>query len=218
MDITTTPKFENAKALMEDYLKAFGIDRICNITPVPGSGVSLEPLNTACVILIGTQTDAEKVPVADWLTITGNLLLRNASSDVTPLLLGPEFEKTEPGRRTAEDLQYIIDLSALYQCYLHNPVETYCVYDDVMALKDKESLHPIAVALGLSHPRGLASMGFDPDEHRPLFEEITFFGHVITQKRPDLTLLVALQNAWQKQKNSGIALKLEDGVVRIIPT
>lgn len=217
MDLTATPMFDNAKALMEDYLKAFGIDRFPAIVPMPGSGVSLESDGRAYAIVIGTETDVEKVPVADWVIVTGNLLLHSAGSDVTPLLLGPEFEKNEQSRRTAEDLQYIIDLSAIYQCYLQNPVETYCVYDDAVALKDEASLHPLAVALGLSHPRGLASMGFDPDEHRPLFEETAFFKHVITNKRPDLALLVALQNVWQKQHNSSISLKLDNGVVRILP-
>lgn len=206
--------YEKAKAFMEDHLKAFGAEPFPEIVQMPGSGISFLSDKNEVAIIIGSETNVDTVPVADWLVVAGKVLLHNLGSDVVPLLLAPESKADDASLRVAEDLHYVVDLAAIYQCYLQNPVEAYCIYDEAIELKDEASLHPIAVALGLSHPRGLFSMGFNKEEHEPVFEESDFFKPVIVQKRPDLSLLVSLQNAWQKHMKSGVRIVNEEGVLR----
>ncbi|WP_345970731.1 hypothetical protein WCX72_02665 [Sulfurimonas sp. HSL1-6] len=208
--------FEKAKAFMLDHLKAFGVDPLPPVIETRGKGVSLLQNEEGSVIVIGSATDTETLPLVEWMVATGKALLQQQGSDIVPLLLGNESENNKELLRIADDLFYIIDLAAIYQCYLQNPVEAYCIYDDAIELKDEESLHPIAVALGLSHPRGLEAMGFDKKEHAVVVEEAEFFKPVVIQKRPDLSLLIALQNAWQKQKGSDFRLRVEGQVLRFL--
>lgn len=208
--------FEKAKAFMLDHLKAFGVDPLPPVIETRGKGVSLLQNEKESIIFIGSSTDTETLPLVEWMVATGKALLHQQGSDIVPLILGAESNNNEQLLRVADDLFYIIDLAAIYQCYLQNPLEAYCIYDDAIELKDEESLHPIAVALGISHPRGLAAMGFDKKEHAPVFEEAEFFKPVITQKRPDLSLLIALQNAWQKQKESPIRLSVKGQMIRFM--
>jgi hypothetical protein len=210
--------FHKAKAVVEDHLKAFGVSAFPPFTEVPGKGVFFHPGEYGPVIAVGKETVIDDVPLAEWLVIAGNALLHQGGSDITPLHLGPESEADEDNMRTADDLFYIVDLAAIYQCYLTNPVEVYCIYDEAIELGDEASLHPLAVALGLPHPRGLESMGFEPKKHQDVFEEADFFKPVITQKRPDLSLLIALGNAWQKHKGTAIKITLEQGVLRFSKT
>jgi len=205
--------FDKARSMMEDYLNAFGVDRFPPIIETEGKGVSFQPDPEGPAILIGRETVVDSVPLAEWLVTTGNTLLYQIGSDIAPLFLGSESEEGERNMRVADDLYYIADLAAIYQCYLQNPVETYCIYDDAIELKDEASLHPIAVALGLSHPKGLVSMGFNTLDHEAVFEEAEFFRPVITQKRPDLSLLVSLMNAWQKQKKVDIKISNKMGIL-----
>lgn len=206
--------FEQAKAVMEDYLKAFMVNPLPPIVEAPGSGVAFRPEGEHNVIAVGVDTEFKSVPFVDWMVAVGKALLQQFGSDMAVLHFGPESEADDACRRMAEDLHYVADLAAIYQCYLQNPVEAYCIYDEAVVQKDEPSLHPIAVALGLSHPRGLESMGFDRRAHAEVFEEAEFFKAVVTRKRPDLSLLVGLQNVWQKQVRSGVTLALEGGVVR----
>jgi hypothetical protein len=206
--------FDEAKAFMEDGLRVFGVNPVPPIVETPGEGVAFRSDANGGVIAIGSDTDIKKVPMAEWMVAVGKALLQQNGSGLAALHLGPESEEDDVNRRVADDLHYVADLAAIYQCYLHNPVEAYCSYDDAVAANDKASLHPIAVALGLSHPRGLEAMGFDKREHAEVFEEADFFKPVITQKRPDLSLIVALQNVWQKQLGVDVKITLEDGVVR----
>ncbi|WP_345973041.1 hypothetical protein [Sulfurimonas diazotrophicus] len=208
--------FEKAKAFMLDHLKAFGVDPLPPVIETRGKGVSLLQNEEGSVIVIGSATDTETLPLVEWMVATGKALLQQQGSDIVPLLLGNESENNKELLRIADDLFYIIDLAAIYQCYLQNPVEAYCIYDDAIELKDEESLHPIAVALGLSHPRGLEAMGFDKKEHAVVVEEAEFFKPIVIQKRPDLSLLIALQNAWQKQKGSDFRLRVEGQVLRFL--
>jgi hypothetical protein len=208
--------FDEAKAFIEDGLKVFGVNPFPQIIEKPGEGVAFRSDVNRGVIAIGSDTDVAKVPMAEWMVAVGKALLQQNGSGLAVLHLGPESEEGDINRRVADDLHYVADLAAIYQCYLHNPVEAYCSYDDAVAANDKSSLHPIAVALGLSHPRGLETMGFDKREHAEVFEEADFFKPVITQKRPDLSLLVALQNVWQKQLDVNVKITLEDGVVRFM--
>jgi len=207
--------FQKAKKIMEDHLKAFGVNPAPPIEEAEGKGVSLQPDAYGVVILIGRETVVEELPLAEWMIATGNALLYQSGSDIAPLYFGPESEATEANARVTDDIYYIADMAAIYQCYLQNPVEAYCIYDDAIELKDETSLHPIAVALGLSHPRGLEAMGFEKDRHAEVFEEADFFKSVITQKRPDLSLLVALQNAWQKHKGTDIKITVQNGILRL---
>jgi hypothetical protein len=207
--------FDEAKAFMEDGLKAFGVHPFPPIVETPGSGVAFQSDANAGVIAIGSDTDMKKVPMVDLMVAVGKALLQQNGSGLAVLHLGPESEEGDENKRVADDLRYVAELAAIYQCYLQNPVEAYCSYDDAVAANDKESLHSIAVALGLSHPRGLEALGFDKREHAELFEEADFFKPVITQKRPDLSLLVALQNVWQKQQGVNVKITLEEGVVRL---
>lgn len=207
--------FQNAKKIMEDHLKVFGVNPMPPIEEADGKGVSLQPDAFGVVILIGKETVVEELPIAEWMIAAGNALLYQSGSDIAPLYLGPESEANELYARVIDDIYYIADLAAIYQCYLQNPVEAYCIYDDAIELKDETSLHPIAVALGLSHPRGLEALGFEKDKHADVFEEADFFKSVVTQKRPDLSLLVALQNAWQKHKGTGIKITVKDGILRL---
>jgi hypothetical protein len=206
--------FDKAKAFMEDHLKAFGVTHIPPIIETEGKGVFTEPDGDGIAIAVGRDTVIEKLPVVEWMVAAGRTLLLQSGSDAAVLHFGPESETNETVMRVADDLYYITDLAAIYQCYLKNPVEAYCIYDDAIELKDDTSLHPIAVALGLSHPRGLESMGFDKKQHEAVFEEADFFKSVITQKRPDLSLLVALQNAWQKQKGVEVKVRIDQGILR----
>jgi hypothetical protein len=206
--------FDKAKTVMQDYLKAFGVDPLPPIVETPGKGVAFQPDENGTAITIGSATDVEKVPLAEWMIAAGMALMRQNGSNVAPLYFGPESEEGETNRRVADDLYYVADLAAIYQCYLRNPVEAYCIYDDAIAKNDEASLHPLAVALGLSHPRGLEAMGFDRQKHGEVFEEADFFKPVITQKRPDLSLLVALQNAWQKQLGVNVRISVEASVLR----
>lgn len=207
--------FDEARAFMQDILKAFGVHPFPAIKQVPGTGVAFQPGVNGGVIAIGSDTDVAKVLRVEWMVAVGKALLQQCGSRLAGLHLGLESEEGDAAGRVADDLHYVADLAAIYQCYLQNPVEAYCSYDDAVAADDKESLHPIAVALGLSHPRGLEAMGFDKHEHKEVFEEADFFKAVITQKRPDLSLLVALQNVWQKQRGVNVKITLEDGVVRL---
>ena len=206
--------FDKAKAFMEDHLKAFGVTYLPPIIETEGKGVFTEPDGDGIAIAVGRDTVIEKLPVAEWMVAAGRVLLLQCRSDIALLHFGPESEKNDTTMRVADDLYYITDLAAIYQCYLQNPVEAYCIYDDAIELGDEASLHPIAVALGLSHPRGLEAMGFDKKQHKEIFEEADFFKSVITQNRPDLSLLVALQNAWQKQKGVDVKIRIERGVLR----
>lgn len=206
--------FDKAKTFMEEHLKAFGVRALPPIESMPGQGVSLIVSAEEIMIVIGKNTDIEKLPVADWMVVAGKALLHQNGSDLAALFFAPECNNGEANLKLVDDLNYIADLAAIYQCYLQNPVEAYCIYDDAIELKDDHSLHLIAVALGLSHPRGLEVMGFDKKEHEEVFEESDFFKAVITQKRPDLSLLVSLHNAWQKQLGSGISITREEGIIR----
>jgi hypothetical protein len=206
--------FDEAKAFMEDVLKAFGVHPFPVIKQVSGAGVAFQSGVNGSVIAVGSDTDVKKVPRAEWMVAVGKVLLQQNGSGIAGLQFGPESEESDAAKRVADDFHYVAELAAIYQCYLHNPVEAYCSYDDAVAANDKASLHSIAVALGLSHPRGLEALGFDRHDHAEVFEEADFFKPVITQKRPDLSLLVALQNVWQKQLGSNIKIALEDGVVR----
>ena len=206
--------FDKAKTMMEDHLKAFGIDPFPPIVKIAGDTISYLPDRNGPAIAVGSRTDIHKLPLVDWMVVTGQALLHQNGSDVAPLYLGPESERDDEIMRVADDLYYIVDLIAVYQCYLQNPVEAYCIYDDAIELHDEASLHPIAAALGLSHPRGLEAMGFDRHTHQEVFEEADFFKPVITQKRPDLSLLVSLQNAWQKHRGIPIRIINEAGVLR----
>ena len=208
--------FYKAKTIVEDHLKAFGAGPFPPIVEVPGKGVFFQPGEYGPEIAIGKETVVEEVPLAEWLIVAGNALLHQAGSDIAPLYLGPESEADDTNMRITDDLFYAIDLAAIYQCYLQNPVEVYCIYDDAIEMGDEESLHPLALALGLSHPRGIEAMGFNKRDHAEVFEEADFFKPIITQKRPDLSLLVALQNAWQKQKGVGVKLKTEAGFLRFV--
>ena len=206
--------FEKAKTFMEDHLKAFGVNGFPPVDSMPGQGVSFLSNGLEIMIVIGRDTAIDKVPVVDWMIVAGKVLLHQSGSDIAPLYIGPENKNDETALQVADDLYYIVDLAAIYQCYLQNPVEAYCIYDDAIELKDDTSLHPLSVALGLTHPRGLAVMGFDKKEHQEIFEEADFFKPVITQIRPDLSLLIALQNAWQKQKGVDIRITVNEGVLR----
>ena len=205
---------EDAKAVMEDYLRAFMVNPLPPIVDMPGSGVVFRSEGDHNVIAVGVETEVKAVPFVDWMVVVGKALLQQCGSDIAVLNFGPESKADDATRRAAEDLHYVAELAAIYQCYLQNPVEAFCIYDEAVVRKDEPSLHPIAVALGLSHPRGLESMGFDRHAHAEVFEEAEFFKAVVTRKRPDLSLLVRLQNVWQKQVRSGVTLALEEGVVR----
>jgi len=206
--------FEKAKSFMEDHLKAFGVDPLPPILEVTGKGMAFRLERVGGVIIIGRDADIMRMPMAEWLVVIGSALLHQAGSDLATLHFGPEADRDDTYKQLADDFFYIADLASIYQCYLQNPLEAYCIYDEAIERKDEGSLHSIAVALGLSHPRGLASMGFEKTEHADIFEEADFFKPVITQKRPDLALLIALQNAWQKQKGTGIKITKEGKVVR----
>ena len=210
--------FQKAKAIMEDHLKAFGAEPVIPIREVTGKGVFFQAAAQGPEIAIGADTVIEEVPLAEWLIATGNVLLLQSGSSIAPLYLGPDSESNDTTTRITDDLFYVIDLTAIYQCYLQNPVEVYCIYDDAVELGDEESLHPLAVSLGLSHPRGIEAMGFDKRIHSDVFEEAEFFKPVITQKRPDLSLLVALENAWLKQKGTAIRLSVVAGILRFSAT
>jgi hypothetical protein len=206
--------FQKAKTLMHEHLQAFGVEPLPPILETDGKGLSLQVDASGVQVLIGRETVVEELPLVEWMVAAGNALLYRGRSSITPLYFGPESED-EDFIRVTEDIYYITDLAAIYQCYLQNPVEAYCIYDNAIELSDEESLHPIAVALGLSHPRGLEAVGFDKSEHADVFEEADFFKSVVTQKRPDLSLLVALQNAWQKQQGRDIKISVNAGVVRL---
>ena len=206
--------FDKAKTMMEDHLKVFGVNPFPPIVKTAGDTISYQPDRDGAVIAVGSKTDIHKLPLVDWMVVTGLALLHQNGSDLSPLFLGSESERDDNFMRVADDLFYILDLIAIYQCYLQNPVEAYCIYDDAIELHDEASLHPIAVALGLSHPRGLESMGFDRQTHQAVLEEADFFKSVITQKRPDRSLLVALENAWQKQKGAGVRITVEADMLR----
>jgi len=207
--------FHKAKTIMEDHLRAFGVNPFPRIEEADGKGVSLQPDAFGVVILIGKETVIDELPIAEWMIAAGNALLYQSGSSIAPLYFGPESEASEQNARVTDDLYYIADLAAIYQCYLQNPVEAYCIYDDAIELKDETSMHSIAVALGLSHPRGLEALGFEKNRHADVFEEADFFKSLITQKRPDLSLLVALQNAWQKHKGVDIKITAQAGVLRL---
>lgn len=206
--------YEKAKTFMEDHFKAFGIKPFPLIVEMPGEGVSFQDGADGPFIAVGRETDIEKLPVAEWMVASGGALLHQVGSDIAPLSIGHESESSDDFARAADDLYFIADLAAIYQCYLQNPVEAFCIYDDAIELGDETSLHPIAVALGLTHPRGLEAMGFDKKKHPEVFEEADFFRPLITQKRPDLSLLVSLQNAWQKQRNVNVRISVENGILR----
>lgn len=208
--------FKDAKSYMEDCLKAFGVHPLPSIVETPEKGVVFESNGIENVIFIGSDTDVYKVPLAEWLVAAGKALLEQNGSNLATLQFGAESEADSANMRVADDCYYISDLAAIYQCYLQNPVEAYCTYDDALEMNDEASLHPIAVALGLSHPRGLESMGFDRQTHAEVFEEAEFFKGVVTQKRPDLSLLVALQNAWQKQRGVHVKIVVEEGMLRFV--
>ncbi|MHC3993767.1 hypothetical protein ACXWTF_03000 [Thiomicrolovo sp. ZZH C-3] len=205
--------FEKTKAFMEDHLKAFGVDPLPPIIDVTGKGLAFRQERVGPVIIIGRDAEIDTLPMAEWLVVIGSALLHQAGSDIASLNFGPEADRGEAYKQLTDDIFYIADLASIYQCYLQNPLETYCIYDEAIERKDEASLHPIAVALGLSHPRGLVSMGFEKDTHAEIFEEAEFFKPLITQKRPDLALLVALHNAWQKQKGTGITITKEGKVI-----
>ena len=203
--------FEKAQTFMLDHLKAFGVDPLPPIVESRGKGVSFLHNEEQSIVIIGNATEIETTPLVEWMVVTGKLLLLQQRSDIVPLLVDSNCEKEEALMQAADDFFFIADLAALYQCYLQNPVEAYCIYDEAIELKDEASLNPIAVALGLSHPRGLEAIGFIKEEHAEIFEEADFFKPLITQKRPDLSLLVSLQNAWQKYKGSAVSFKAENG-------
>jgi hypothetical protein len=205
--------FNKAKVFMEDHLKAFGVTQSPTIVEATGEGVTFVSGTDGSALVIGSDTVIETLPLAEWLIATGQALLYQNGSDISALFLDSESDRDDLYLRVADDLRYIADLAAIYQCYLQNPVETYCIYDEAIEINDETSLHPIAVALGLSHPRGLAAMGFDENEHQDVFEEADFFRSVVTQKRPDLSLLVALQNAWQKHKGVKVKIAIGTGVL-----
>lgn len=206
--------FAKAKTFMEEHLKAFGVTDVPPIVETSGEAIAFRSGGDGVVIAIGSHTDIDALPMAEWLIVSGKALLHQNGSDIALLHLAPESEANEANMRAADDLHYVADLAAIYQCYLQNPVEAYCIYDDAIELNDEASLHPIAVALGLSHPRGLEAMGFDRRVHAELFAEADFFKALITRKHPDLSLLVALQSAWQKQQGSELRLSVEEGIVR----
>jgi hypothetical protein len=203
--------FDKAKAMMEDCLKAFGVDPFPPIVEMQGKGVSFDSEGNEAVIGIGSETDVDKVPLAEWMIAVGKAVMQQNGSGIAALRFGPEREANDTNMRVADDINYVVELAAIYQCYLQNPIEAYCTYDDAVRIDDKASLNRIAVALGLSHPRGLEAIGFDKKEHWEVFEEAEFFKGVITQKRPDLSLLVALQNAWQKQLGVNVRITVEAG-------
>lgn len=206
--------FNEAKEYMEDCLKAFGANPLPTIVETPGGGVSFRLDGGESVIAIGSGTDVDNIPLAECMIAAGKVLLRQCGSGIAALRFGPERESDETNMRVADDLNYVAELAAIYQCYLQNPVEAYCTYDDAIRIDDKASLNRIAVALGLSHPRGLEAIGFDKKEHWEVFEEADFFKGVITRRCPDLSLLVALQNAWQKQLGVPVRIRVEEGVLR----
>jgi hypothetical protein len=206
---------EKAKNYLEEGLKVFGVHPFPKIVETAGAGVAFRMEGDEVLIDLGSDADIDKIPMVDWLIVIGKTLLRQNSSDIAQLRFGPEYETNDTNRRVADDINYIADLAAIYQCYLQNPVEAYCTYDDAIRLDDKTSLNRMAVALGLSHPRGLESIGFDKKEHWEVFEEAEFFKGVITQKRPDLSLLIALQNAWQKHLEVPVKISVEEGVLRL---
>ena len=206
--------FTKAKTMMEDHLKAFGVDPFPPIVEVEGKGISFLTNSAGTGIGIGKNSIVEEVPLVEWMVATGTALLQQAGSDVAAVVFGHEVDTNDDAAHVADDLQYILDLAAIYQCYLQNPVEAYCIYDDAIELHDEASLHPIAAALGLSHPRGLEALGFDKKEHKAVFEETDFFKSVITHKRPDLSLLIALQNAWQKQRGVNVKIRNDAGLLR----
>ncbi len=206
--------FEKTAKYMEECLKAYGVHPLPPIVETEGEHVAYEFGGFENVIYIGRAADVYKVPLSEWLVAAGKALLQQRGSDLAVLHFGSEWESDESFMRVADDLDYVAALAAIYQCYLYNPVETYCVYDDALEAGDESSLHAIAVALGLSHPRGLEALGFDPLKQAEIFEEAEFFKGVVTQKRPDLSLLAALQNAWQKHRGSGVNIRLEEGVVK----
>lgn len=199
---------------MQDHLKAFGVEPLPPVVETSGKGLSLQVDISGVKILVGRETVVEELPLVEWLVAAGNVLLFRGRSSLTPLYFGPESEE-EAFIRVTEDIYYVADLAAIYQCFLQNPVEAYCIYDNAIELNDEESLHPIAVALGLSHPRGLEALGFSKSEHAEVFEEADFFKSVVTQKRPDLSLLVSLQNAWQKQQGRDIKIAVSAGIIRL---
>jgi hypothetical protein len=205
---------EKAKKYMEDCLKAFGVHPLPPIVEGEGDRVAYLPSEIENVIFIGRHADLYKVPLSDWLIAAGKALLHQRGSDMAVLEFGYEWEGDEQFSRVADDVDYVMALAAIYQCYLQNPVEVYCTYDDAVAGGDEGSMHNIAVALGLSHPRGLQALGFDPHAQAAIFEEADFFRGVVTRDRPDLSLLIALQNAWQKHRNSGIRLELQERRLR----
>ena len=207
--------FEKARNYLEEGLKVFGVHPFPEIVETKGMHVSFREEDGVAVIALGSGADVDKVPMVEWLIVIGKALLRQGNSDLALLRFGPEREEDDTNRRVAEDINYIADLAAIYQCYLQNPVEVYCTYDDAIRLDDQESLNRMAVALGLSHPRGLEAIGFDRKEHWEVFEEADFFKGVITRKRPDLSLLVALQNAWQKHLDIPVKISVEAGIVRL---
>ena len=206
--------FDKARTFMLDHLKAFGVPVFPPIVETARKGVAFGPAAEGIAIMIGKETVIEKLPVAEWLIATGYALLHAQGSDIAPIYFGLKSEADDTSVRVADDIRYIADLAALYQCYLQNPVEVYCIYDDAIELKDEASLQPMAVALGLTHPRGLEAMGYDKQKHADIFEEADFFKPVITQKRPDLSLLVALHNAWQKQNGTAVRIRNEAGTLR----
>lgn len=205
--------FDKASRFMQDHLKAFGVPAFAPIVETSGNGVAFGPSAEGVAIMVGKETVIEKLPVAEWLIATGYALLYAQGSDIATIRFGPESEVDETSARAADDIRYITDLAALYQCYLQNPVEVYCIYDDAIEMKDDASLQPMAVTLGLTHPRGLEAMGYDRQKHADVFEEADFFKPVITQKRPDLSLLVALHNAWQKQNGTAVHIRNEAGTL-----
>lgn len=205
--------FDKSKMFMQDHLKAFGVVAALPIIETEGNNVTCRMVDGAQSILIGTETVVEETPVIEWMIATGYALLQQQRSELAEMVFAAECESNNAFSAAADDVGYIADLAALYQCYLQNPVEAYCIYDDAIELNDEASLHPIAVALGLSHPRGPEAMGFDKHEHASVLAEAEFFKPVITQKHPDLSLLIALQNAWQKHKDTAVKLSLEAGTV-----
>ena len=207
--------FQKMKTVMEDHLKAFGVNPLPLIVETDGKEVTLQTDAYGIVLLIGREASVDELPLAEWMVTTGNVLLYQNGSDLVPLYFGSESDEDAVNARVTDDLYYIADMAAIYQCYLQNPVEAYCIYDEAIEIGDESSLHPIAVALGLSHPRGLEAMGFEQDKHAEVFEEAEFFKSVITQKRPDLSLLVALQNAWQKHRGVARKITVRDGLIKL---
>ncbi len=206
--------FDESKAVMQDILKAFGIDDAAIISS-EGDRVYFEPSLSEPAIVIGEAADSKKVPVAEWLIAAGYMLMKRQDNPFATFAFDLDRGLRQQAKVQLEDFHYIADLTALHQCYLRNPVEAYCSYDEAAARNDEASLHPLAVALSLSHPMGLEVMGFDKHTHRELFEEMEFFAPVITQKRPDLSLLIALQNAWQKQRGSAFKIVKEGKRLRL---